>query len=118
MPLARAGATKATVKAFWDQQPFDLRLPNINGVTPDGNCDGCFMKGFANLLGAIRDGRLDPDWWIDWEQKAPGLGKMKKPEMALFRADRPSYAAMKRLAADQGNLNFTDESALDCACTD
>jgi len=117
-PLARAGATKAIVKAFWDEQPFDLRLLNVNGVTPDGNCDGCFMKGFPNLLGAIRDGRLDPEWWIEQERKAPGLGKMIKPEMALFRADRPSYAAMQKLAADQGNLTFTDESALDCACTD
>lgn len=118
VPLARAGVTKAIVKAFWDEQPFDLRLPNINGVTPDGNCDGCFMKGFQNLLGAIRDGRLDPEWWIKEEAEAPGFGKMRKPEMALFRADRPSYAAMKKLAFDQGNLEFTDESALDCACTD
>lgn len=117
-PLAAAGVSKQDVKAYWDDQPFDLRLPNIKGVTPDGNCDGCFMKGFPNLLGAIRDGRLDPAWWAGWEAKAPGLGKMLKPEMALFRADRPSYAAMAKLAADQGNLDFSEESAIDCACTD
>jgi len=116
-PLAAAGATKETVKAFWDAQPFDLRLPNIGGVTPAGNCDLCFMKGFPNLMGLIRDTPGLADWWVEQEAKAPGLGKMIKPETALFRADRPSYAKMAALALDQSDM-FSGEDALDCACTD
>lgn len=116
-PLATAGATKAMVKAFWDAQPFDLRLLNVGGVTPDGNCDLCFMKGFPNLLGAIRRDPSSADWWADTEAAAPGLGRMRRPENALFRADRPSYAAMKKLSADQGDMGW-GEDAQDCACTD
>jgi 3'-phosphoadenosine 5'-phosphosulfate sulfotransferase (PAPS reductase)/FAD synthetase len=44
-PLAVAGITVSDVSAFWRQQPFDLRLPNINGRTMHGNCDLCFLKG-------------------------------------------------------------------------
>ena len=33
MPLADAGVTKADVLGFWASQPFDLKLPVINGET-------------------------------------------------------------------------------------
>src|SRR5262249_10846596 len=46
-PMALAGVTKRHVTAFWSEQPFDLRLPNVNGTTPAGNCDLCFLKGGA-----------------------------------------------------------------------
>lgn len=44
-PLARMGITKREVGEFWRAQPFDLRLPNMNGTTMHGNCDLCFLKG-------------------------------------------------------------------------
>ena len=46
-PLVTAGVGKRDVAACWRSQPFDLRLPNINGKTPLGNCDGCFLKAEA-----------------------------------------------------------------------
>ena len=45
IPLVAAGITKEDVGAFWRSQPFDLGLPNNNGVTMHGNCDLCFLKG-------------------------------------------------------------------------
>ena len=41
-PLVAAQVSKRDVSEFWSRQPFDLRLSNINGRTPHGNCDGCF----------------------------------------------------------------------------
>ena len=40
-PLVTAGVTKQTVGEFWKSQPFDLKLPNMNGVTMHGNCELC-----------------------------------------------------------------------------
>jgi 3'-phosphoadenosine 5'-phosphosulfate sulfotransferase (PAPS reductase)/FAD synthetase len=117
-PLATAGVTKATVKAWWDAQPFDLRLPNINGVTPAGNCDLCFLKSFPTLLGLVRDNPESADWWAKQEEQMSGQHFMRNSRMELFRADRPSYAATKKLAAEQIDWVAEDVSALDCACTD
>ena len=41
MPLADANITRQDISRFWMSQPFDLGLPNINGVTYHGNCDLC-----------------------------------------------------------------------------
>lgn len=45
IPLVAAGITKEDVGDFWRAQSFDLGLPNNNGVTMNGNCDLCFLKG-------------------------------------------------------------------------
>ena len=123
VPLADAGVTKHDVKAWWEDQPFDLRLPNVNGSTPAGNCDLCFLKKEALIRGLIRQSPEMAEWWAEQERKAAlsREGKMDKPEMALFRADRPSYAQMLDDNARQANLMFEDdegESEDDCACTD
>lgn len=116
LPMAEAGATKRDVSAFWQCQPFDLQLPNINGSTPSGNCDLCLLKGYGTLMGLIA---LDPssaDWWIDTEIEMTELAD--KPSGARFRNDRPSYAQMKRLAQDQGDFGFEADEGLPCMCTD
>lgn len=66
-PLASAGVTKQDVTAFWHAQPFDLRLPNLNGKTLLGNCDGCFLKSEANLAALARDYPDRHQWWQDME---------------------------------------------------
>jgi hypothetical protein len=45
---------------------------------------------------------------------------MNNPEMALFRADRPSYAMMKDATERQGDIigDDHDGESVDCACTD
>lgn len=55
IPLWMTGITKADVSAFWKKQPFDLALPNNNGVTMHGNCDLCFLKGGQQILSLIAE---------------------------------------------------------------
>jgi len=115
-PLAEAGVTRREVAAWWRDQPFDLNLPNHDGVTPLGNCDLCFLKSESTIRGIIRDHRELADWWVAREAEA----RPSKPSGALFRIDRPGYAVMKRDAERQGDLiEFLDHGgSVDCACTD
>src|SRR5262249_141653 len=64
-PLAAAGITKRDVAAFWDAQNWRLELPSINGTTPMGNCDLCFLKGAATISGIMRDRPETAGWWIE-----------------------------------------------------
>lgn len=123
MPMAAAGVARRDVSAWSKQQPFDLGLPDIKGRTPMGNCDLCFKKGMKTIKGIMRLRPETPHWWIRQEVNAPGLGTMDVPGMALFRADRPSYARLfdtvKRQGDFEGLPEFDeDEESVDCGCTD
>ena len=115
-PLAEAGVSRRDVAAWWREQPFDLALPNRDGVTPLGNCDLCFLKAEATIRGTIRDRPELAAWWIAREAEA----RPAKPSGARFRADRESYAVMRSNAERQGDLieYLNQEGSLDCACTD
>lgn len=109
MPLAVAGITKRDVRAFWAAQNFDLMLPSVNGATPAGNCDLCFLKGVETTQGLIRANPELADWWIEQEAR---IG-------ATFRKDRPSYAALKDAVLRQHNFDFGNRDELvDCFCGD
>lgn len=71
-PLVPAGVTKRDVAAFWRAQPFDLRLANVNGSTPYGNCDGCFLKSEATLARFCVEHRDRAAWWIAQERTKRG----------------------------------------------
>lgn len=116
MPLADVGVTKRDVTAWWAAQPFDLRLTNVNGSTPMGNCDLCFLKGAATIRGIMRERPEVAAWWVEAEANAPGMGKMNSPEMGLFRADRPNYARLFESRKDL--FDEIDHDDNDCACTD
>jgi 3'-phosphoadenosine 5'-phosphosulfate sulfotransferase (PAPS reductase)/FAD synthetase len=119
MPLATAGVTKMHVKAFWDAQPFDLRLLNVNGVTPDGNCDLCFLKSAVQIQSTMRRRPETAQWWIDQEAHATARGTLRQAEMETFRKDRPSYAALLDASQRQFDLiDFMNGDSVDCACTD
>ena len=106
-PLATAGVRVAEVGDFWRRQPFDLRLPNMNGKTMHGNCDLCFLKGGNQVLSLIREKPERAVWWMAQEQRVQSSATA---EGAVFRSDRPSYAAMHRMATEQPELfPFTDE---------
>jgi 3'-phosphoadenosine 5'-phosphosulfate sulfotransferase (PAPS reductase)/FAD synthetase len=108
-PLAEAGVTRDNVLAFWAASHFDLALPTHGGITPLGNCDGCFLKGASSLLSVFRAEPERAVWWAAQEAK---IG-------ATFRSDRPSYAEMRRMATDHGELfPFKGDAIDDCACTD
>jgi len=69
MPMAMAGVSKHDVAAFWKRQPFDLKLPIVNGKTPMGNCDGCFLKSEKNRAYLARYHPERAKWWNDIEQE-------------------------------------------------
>lgn len=119
-PLHTAGVTKQHVSDFWKMQPFDLRLLNVRGKTPDGNCDLCFKKGMVTIKSTMRRHPECIPWWVRMEANAPGLATMRNPDMALFRADRPSYAALADQVARQGDFEDLggEEESVDCGCTD
>jgi 3'-phosphoadenosine 5'-phosphosulfate sulfotransferase (PAPS reductase)/FAD synthetase len=99
MPLAEAGITKRDVMEFWLKQNFDLRLPNIGGVTPAGNCDLCFLKNTATLQGLIRRNPELADWWIEQEAKV---------------ANNPTFAARpkKKTLTDRAVDGWVDLTAV------
>lgn len=115
-PLGQAGITKEDVGEFWRAQPFDLGLPNNNGVTMHGNCDLCFLKGGSQILSLITEKPERAVWWANMEALALALAS--KPSGAVFRSDRPSYASMLQYSKDQTNLFDPKEEAISCFCGD
>ncbi len=68
-PLGDAGVTKRDIHDFWNSQPFDLELDNVNGATPLGNCDMCFLKSEKILAHIAKTMPGKADWWIRMEQE-------------------------------------------------
>lgn len=115
MPLHAAGISKRDVLEFWQRQNYDLRLPNIGGTTPAGNCDLCFLKSVATIQGLMRDNPGMADWWIEAEAEA----RASKPDGAKFRAKRPGYAEMQKAVLEQRPFDFGDvDRSIDCLCTE
>lgn len=114
IPLVTAGITKSDISAFWKAQPFDLGLPNNNGVTMHGNCDLCFLKGGHQILSLITEKPERAVWWAKMES----LALASKPSGGVFRSDRPSYASMLKFSQQQQNLFDPDEEAIACFCGD
>lgn len=114
IPLVADGVTKKTVGEFWRNQPFDLELPNINGVTYHGNCDLCFLKGGSQVLSLIAEKPERAIWWAKME----ALALASKPSGAVFRSDRPSYASMLKFSADQVDMFSNDDEGIACFCGD
>lgn len=114
IPLVAAGITKSDISAFWKSQPFDLGLPNMNGVTMHGNCDLCFLKGGAQVLSLITEKPERAVWWAKME----ALALASKPSGAVFRSDRPSYASMLQFSQEQRDMFDPNEEAIACFCGD
>lgn len=102
-PLAEDGITEEIVWDFWNNNPFDLKLPKVSGAS---NCDLCFLKGAGIIRSLISEKPERAVWWAKMEEK---IG-------ATFRPDRPSYGEMAKFHAQQSNL-FGDESVA-CFCGD
>jgi 3'-phosphoadenosine 5'-phosphosulfate sulfotransferase (PAPS reductase)/FAD synthetase len=115
-PLGKAGITKKDVGDFWRSQPFDLGLPNNNGVTMHGNCDLCFLKGGAQILSLIAEKPERAIWWANIEALALALAS--KHSGARFRTDRPSYAEMLKFSQEQKDMFDPNEETISCFCGD
>lgn len=117
MPLADVGVTKAIVGQFWKSQPFDLELPNNNGVTMHGNCDLCFLKPAQQVVALIREKPERAVWWAEMESKVQAKTGFYA-DNSRFRKDRPSYAEMANFANRQGDMFDPNEEAIPCFCGD
>lgn len=106
-PLNDAGVSKRDVALFWRQQPFDLRLENINGVTPRGNCCGCFKKSEAKRAALARDYPDRAAWWQEQEERFGGT----------FMPDQ-SWSQMRSFVAKQGDWIFDTENDALCQVDD
>lgn len=115
-PLGRAGVTKEIVGEFWRNQPFDLGLPNINGVTYHGNCDLCFLKGASQILSLVQEKPERAVWWAKMEDLALTLAD--RPDGARFRKDRPSYQSMMKFTKEQADMFGMDNETIPCFCGD
>lgn len=113
-PLAEAGITKEDVGAFWKSQPFDLGLPNNNGVTYEGNCDLCFLKGGNIIQTLVSKNPERAIWWAKMED----LKLSSKPSGARFRNDRPSYKRMMEAALAQEDMFDFEDPTIGCYCGD
>lgn len=113
-PLGQVGVTKEMVGEFWRNQPFDLELPNINGVTMHGNCDLCYLKGASQILSLITEKPERAVWWAKME----ALALASAPSGAKFRTDRPSYAQMLQFSQQQRDMFDPNEEAIACFCGD
>jgi hypothetical protein len=116
-PLVTAGVTKEVVGDFWRNQPFDLGLPNMNGVTMHGNCDLCFLKGAKQTYSLIEEKPERALWWAKMET----LVQTKERTFGdgdRFRKDRPSYQQMHDYAKSQKTLDMFDDETIPCFCGD
>ena len=98
-PLHEAGVAKRDIFDFWQRQPFDLQLESVNGTTPLGNCDMCFLKSEKILANIAKTMPSKADWWIRMEQKTG----------STFRKDR-DLAEFTDFVGRQSDWVFDDES--------
>jgi len=118
LPLADAGVHLGDVRDFWASQSFDLDLPVINGRTPDGNCDLCFLKPPAVRLSVLRRAPEKAVWWIAQEQWAKTIQNDPTSRGVRFTKDGHTYAALAAFARDQRDMFDPDEEAIACFCGD
>lgn len=102
-PLAEAGVTKAMVRAFWRQQPFDLDLPPGHG-----NCDLCFKKGRKIRERVIRQEPWRAAWWIKREAEAGYTFDSRTSVAAL--------ATRVRLSPELPDMPDSDADEFDVEC--
>lgn len=108
VPLATAGVTQAEVQSFWKSQPFDLELEFRDGVTAQGNCDLCYLKGGHQIASMIAQQPERAVWWA----------KMERVVGATWRSDRPSYEQMLKFAQEQRDMFDPNEEGIACFCGD
>lgn len=113
-PLFDAKIRKEDISKFWSSQPFDLRLQNIKGRTPLGNCDGCFLKSEAARAALARDYPERFKWWSDMERLAREMGA--PGNQAQFR-ETSTYGEVLGFVRRQGDWIFETEGAL-CQAND
>lgn len=112
-PLADAGVSRHDVAAFWRDQPFDLRLPNVGGNCWLGNCDGCFLKSEAHVASLAREYPERAKWWEDMERVVGEMSVAKGRTMDDGRFSRRyTRAEMRDFMDRQGDFALSTEGFL------
>ena len=125
LPLDDAGVTNPDVLTWWVEQPFQLRLPVINGETLHGNCESCCLKHWTKLVRIFREDPSKADRMISREdrmrlrlhnQPYTGTGQDRR---ASFFKDGKSYRDLVAYAlSDKPIPKIRGAGSVDCACTD
>lgn len=106
-PLYDARVSKADVRAWWREQPFDLETPSYAG-----NCVGCFLKGRTLRDRAAREA---PEVWERWAHHEAVAGAR------FIHAEPEGYAGQLRRVRSLPVLPAFDDAELDgtlpCDCT-
>lgn len=131
LPLAHAGVNKLDVKEWWETQPFDLQLPNVDGETLLGNCMDCHLKKRWKLVNTLRVRPDVAEWPIQQEERMESVIKFVPksnpgPELRhRFFKDGTSFrhllaeAAAANAASVPMEIGYdTDDDDDDCNCTD
>lgn len=108
LPLVDEQVVKQNVRDFWKAQPFDLELPERDGLTNLGNCDLCFLKDFDVLMSNVKEKPSRAVWWA----------KQEKLRGATFHKSRPTYQQMQDFAAQQLDFIGYSETGVACFCGD
>ena len=112
-PLATAGVGRHHVSAFWADQPFDLRLPNVKGNCWLGNCDGCFLKSEASVAAFTREFPDRAQWWEAAEKRIGALETSKgRPKDNAQFSMRYSRSELRSFMERQGDWALSTEGAL------
>lgn len=114
-PLVSAGVSRGDVALFWKAQPFDLRLPNVNGNCWTGNCDGCFLKSEAHQAALAREYPERHAWWEAQEAIVAASGRATRSG-SRFREEW-TKRELREFIDRQGDWIFDTEGAL-CQASD
>ena len=90
-PMIDWGITKADVRRFWGEQPFDLQLKDY-----EGNCDLCWKKGHNKNWTLLEEYPILGLWWAEMERKYGAV----TPNDAARRQTKKQREAVSPLFGD------------------
>jgi len=112
--------TKAEINDWWNDQPFDLEIPDILG-----NCTWCWKKSLRKLIAVAAD---DPEWFSLPDRLEQQYGLVSPPSrpnkptssMVFFRGSRSAsdIIAISRITGNRqfGNTDPDENSGCSESC--
>ena len=104
------------VSKFWENNDFDLKLPNHNGKTLAGNCDLCFLKGTKTLIKIIQEKPELADWWIETEKSV--INKLERSKYRTWKKDISYEDLVEMAKLDAKQVELFDDDSRSCFCHD